>query len=151
MRLSKYPISGLRLWKAIKGMGGLLRSMLMVSKGRIINILASFLTVAVLSIFLLSLFPFYPLYIALGLAIVLGIVGIELPGLALLLSVLLSVLGATYQNPFIGLTFLVILILLSSDIRLARLSDGWGQHSSGFLRHSHTGNRTHGPRWTTWQ
>lgn len=90
--------------------------MLMVSKGRIINILASFLTVAVLSIFLLSLFPFYPLYIALGLAIVLGIVGIELPGLALLLSVLLSVLGATYQNPFIGLTFLVILILLSSAI-----------------------------------
>lgn len=88
----------------------------MVSKGRIVSSLASFAVVAVLSFFLLSLFPFYPLSVTLGLALVLGIVAIELPGLALLLSTLLSVLGATYQNPFVGIIFLVVFILLTTTI-----------------------------------
>jgi KaiC/GvpD/RAD55 family RecA-like ATPase len=52
----------------------------------------------------------------LGLALVLGIIGVELPGLALLVSILLSVLAATYQSPFIGMTFLIVLVLLSATI-----------------------------------
>ncbi len=88
----------------------------MVSNTRIISSVATFVVVAVLSFFLLSLFPFYPLSVALGLALVLGLVAIELPGLALMLSTLLSVLGATYQNPFIGIIFLVVFILLSTTV-----------------------------------
>lgn len=86
----------------------------MVSKGRIISSLANFVIVAVLSVFLLSLFPFYPLSVTIGLALVLGVVAVEVPGLALLLSILLSVLGAMYQSLFIGLTFLIILVLVST-------------------------------------
>jgi KaiC/GvpD/RAD55 family RecA-like ATPase len=88
----------------------------MLSKTRIASMLATFVTVAVLSFFVLSLFPFYPFAITLGLALLLGLVAIELPGLALLLSVLLSILGATYQSAFIGITFLIILIILSSVV-----------------------------------
>jgi len=100
-----------------------------VSKNRIISMLASFATVVVLTVFLLLLFPFYPLSIVMVLALVLGIVGIALPGLALLLSVLLSVLGAMYQNPFVGLVFLAVLVLFSSLISgwfdMAMVLAGW--------------------------
>ena len=88
----------------------------MVSVGRIVSSLASFAVVAVLSFFLLSLFPFYPFSVTLGLALVLGVVAVELLGLALLLATLLSVLGAVYQNPFVGIIFLVVFILLSTTI-----------------------------------
>ena len=81
--------------------------------------MGSFVTVAVLTFFLLSLFPFYPLPVMIVLALVLGLVAIELPGLALLISVLLSVLGAMYQNPFVGLVFFAVLIIFSS------LISGW--------------------------
>ncbi len=98
-------------------------------KARIVGRLASFAAVALLAFFLLVLFPFYPLYIAIGLALVLGIVAIELPGLGLLLAVLLSVLAAAYQSPFIGLTVLVVLVLLSSAIAggfdIAMIVAGW--------------------------
>lgn len=81
--------------------------------------MGSFVTVAVVTFFLLSLFPFYPLPVMIVLALVLGLVAIELPGLALLISVLLSVLGAMYQNPFVGLVFFAVLIIFSS------LISGW--------------------------
>jgi hypothetical protein len=88
----------------------------MPSKGRIIRILINFVTVAVLSLLLLSLFPFYPLSVIIGLALVLGALAIELPGLALILAILLSVLGATYQSLYIGITFLVVFVLVSTII-----------------------------------
>ena len=91
----------------------------MPSKGRIISILINFATVGVLSFFLLSLFPFYPFPVTIGIAVVLGILSIELPGLALLFAILLSVLGATYQNVFIGIIFLVVFALVYA------LAIGW--------------------------
>jgi hypothetical protein len=101
----------------------------MPSRGRIISIIVSFATIFVLATLLLSLFPFYPLYVTLGIALVLGIVAIELPGLAVLVSVLLSVLAAMYQNAFMGMIFLFVLVLLSSFISgsfdLVMVSASW--------------------------
>jgi KaiC/GvpD/RAD55 family RecA-like ATPase len=90
-----------------------------ISKLRLLSIITSFALVAVITFFLLSLFPFYPLSIVIVLSLVLGAAAIELPGLALLISVLLSVLGALYQNPFAGLVFFAVLIIFSS------LISGW--------------------------
>lgn len=88
----------------------------MLSRERIVRIVVTFVTVAVLTFFLLSLFPFYPLSIMIGLSLVLGLVAIELPGLALIFSVLLSVVGAMYQNAFVGLVFLFVLVLFAPVI-----------------------------------
>ena len=76
--------------------------------------LATFAVVAILAFLLLTLYPFYPLYISVILALVLGALAFEFPGLALLLAVLLSVFAAMYQDPYLGLTFFVVFIIFAS-------------------------------------
>jgi len=73
--------------------------------------LATFGVVAVLSGLLLMLYPYYPSYIVIILALVIGAVGLELPNVALIVAILLSVLGAMYQDASAGLTFLVVLLI----------------------------------------
>jgi KaiC/GvpD/RAD55 family RecA-like ATPase len=89
----------------------------------------TFLVVAVLSGLLLTLFPFYPLYITIVLALVLGGLAIEFPSLSLPIAVLLSVIGALYQNAYIGLTYLVVFVLFvalgQTWVELALLSATW--------------------------
>ncbi len=89
----------------------------------------TFGAVTVLSWLLLSLFPFYPLWLTLVLGLVLGAVALEFPTLSLLVAVLLDVFGAMYQNQFIGLAYGVIFILVfafaGSWIEIALLSATW--------------------------
>jgi KaiC/GvpD/RAD55 family RecA-like ATPase len=73
--------------------------------------LATFGVVAVLSALLLILFPFYPFYIAIVLAIVLGAVSLQLPYIALVLAIVLSTLASMYQNALAGLIFLVVIMI----------------------------------------
>jgi hypothetical protein len=93
------------------------------------NRIVTAVIVLILSVLLLGLFPFYPIYLVIGLGVLLGLLGLELPSLALMLAVLLSVFGAFYQNPFIGLTFLVVLVVFASLtqtwIELGLLSATW--------------------------
>ena len=69
--------------------------------------LATFGVVAILSGLLLTLYPFYPLHIVVILALGLGAVSLEVPYFGLIIPILLSVLGAVYQDALVGLTFLV--------------------------------------------
>jgi len=67
--------------------------------------------VAVLSGLLLMIYPYYPVYMMIILALALGAVGLEFPNIALIVAILLSVLGAFYQGASAGLTFLVVLLI----------------------------------------
>ncbi len=91
--------------------------------------IATFVVVAVLSILLLMEFPFYPLYLTIILALVLGALALEFPYLGLILAVLLSGFGAMYQNAYIGLTYLIVLVLFvslgQSWIELALMATSW--------------------------
>lgn len=81
--------------------------------------LATFVAVAILSGLLLMLYPFYPLHIAIIIALGLGAVGLEFPYFGLILAILLSVFGAMYQEALVGLTFLVALFIVLA------LTRGW--------------------------
>ena len=67
--------------------------------------------VAVLSGLVLMVYPYYPLYITVILALALGAIGLGFPNIALIVAILLSVLGAFYQDASIGLTFLIVLLI----------------------------------------
>ncbi|HUK27014.1 MAG TPA: hypothetical protein VLV31_01205, partial [Candidatus Acidoferrales bacterium] len=73
--------------------------------------LGTFGVVAVLSGLLLMIFPYYPLYLVVALALAAGAIAIEFPNIALMVAVLLSVLSAFYQNALVGLTFLVVFFI----------------------------------------
>ena len=83
----------------------------------------------ILSGFLLSLYPYYPLYVILALALVLGVVALESPSLGLLVAMLLSFFGATYQDPLIGLTYVVVLVItltvIGGTAELAYMAGSW--------------------------
>jgi KaiC/GvpD/RAD55 family RecA-like ATPase len=85
--------------------------------------------VAVLSFFLLTLFPFYPLYVSLVLALVLGALAFEFAGLSMLLATLLSVFAGFYQDPYLGLVYFIVFILFASVgmswIELALIASSW--------------------------
>jgi len=91
--------------------------------------LAVFATVTVLSALVLSLYPFYPLYLTIILALALGVVAFEFPILGLIVAILLSALGSMYQDAMIGLTFLFILILtvvsMTNWVDLALVAASW--------------------------
>ena len=72
---------------------------------------ATLAVVAVLSGLLLMIYPYYPLYLVIILALALGAIGLEFPNIALIVAILLSVLGAFYQNASAGLTFLIIFLI----------------------------------------
>jgi class 3 adenylate cyclase len=80
-------------------------------KKLLLSRLATFAIVAILSGLLLMLYPFYPFQIAIIIALVLGAVGLEFPYIGLILAILLSVIGAMYQDALAGLTFLVALFI----------------------------------------
>ena len=83
--------------------------------------LATFGAVAVLSGLLLLIYPYYPLYMIIILALALGAIGGEFPNIALIVAILLSVLGTMYQDTTLGLTFLVVFritLLLTFSWRL---------------------------------
>lgn len=84
-----------------------------MAKKILLNRLATFGAVAILSGLLLMIYPFYPLYIAIIIALALGAVGLEFPNFGLILAILLSVLGAMYQDALAGLTFLVAFVIAS--------------------------------------
>lgn len=75
------------------------------------------------------MYPFYPLFILIGLALVLGALALEFPYLGVLLAILLSVFGAMYQDPFAGLTYLVVFLVFApiatSWIEVGLLGGGW--------------------------
>jgi class 3 adenylate cyclase len=73
---------------------------------------AVFCFVALLSGLLLTIYPFYPFYVALGAALALGALSLEFPYFGLILAILLSVFGAMYQGALIGVTFLVVFFLV---------------------------------------
>jgi class 3 adenylate cyclase len=77
----------------------------------LLNRLATFGAVAILSGLLLTIYPFYPLYVTIILALVLGAVSLEFPNIGLILAILLSFFGAMYQDPLAGLTVLVVFFL----------------------------------------
>ncbi len=87
-----------------------------MAKKMLLNQLATFGAVAILSGLLLAIYPYYPLYIAIVIALALGAVGLEFPNIALVLAILLSVLGAMYQDALTGLTFLVAFVVASTLI-----------------------------------
>jgi class 3 adenylate cyclase len=103
-----------------------LRSMV---KKLLLNRLATFGAVTVLSGLLLTVYPFYPVYIRLILALGLGVVGLEFPNIGLILAILLSVFGALYQNALAGVTFLVVFVvaltLILNWLDLAFLAATW--------------------------
>jgi len=74
-------------------------------------------TVAILSGLLLTLYPFYPPYIAIVIALGLGVISLGYPYVGLMLGILLSVFGAMYQDALVGLTFLVALLIVSTLTR----------------------------------
>lgn len=96
---------------------------------RLLGRFATFGVVAILSFLLLTLYPFYPLYISIVLALVLGALTFEFPGLALLVAVLLSVFAAMYQDPYLGITYFVVFIIFTSLgqswIELALVATSW--------------------------
>ena len=73
--------------------------------------LATFGATAVLSGFLLMIYPYYPLYILIILALAMGVIGLDFPAIALILAILLSVLSAMYQDPLAGVTFFVVFFI----------------------------------------
>ncbi len=87
-----------------------------MAKKLLISRIVTFATVAIISGLMLEIFPYYPLYIAIILALAMGAIGLEFPNIGLTLAILLSVLGAMYQNALAGLTFLVAFVLTFSLI-----------------------------------
>jgi class 3 adenylate cyclase len=87
-----------------------------MAKKYLVNRLAAFVTVAILSGLLLLIFPYYPPYITIILALALGAIGLEFPNIGLILAILLSVFGAMYQNALAGLTVLVVFFISLSLI-----------------------------------
>jgi class 3 adenylate cyclase len=77
----------------------------------------TFATVAVLSGLLLTLYPFYPPEISALIALGLGAISLAFPYFGLILGILLSIIGAMYQDPLIGLTFLVAFFIVSTLTR----------------------------------
>jgi class 3 adenylate cyclase len=57
------------------------------------------------------IFPYYPPYITIILALALGAIGLEFPNIGLILAILLSVFGAMYQDALAGITVLVVFII----------------------------------------
>jgi len=76
----------------------------------LLNRLAVFVTVALLSGLLLLLYPFYPVYILIALALAMGVVSLESANIALVAAILLAVPGALYQSAWIGVTFLIVFL-----------------------------------------
>jgi class 3 adenylate cyclase len=95
----------------------------------LLNRLATFGAVAILSGLLLTIYPFYPLYITIILALVLGAVSLEFPNIGLILAILLAVFGAMYQDALAGLTALVVfflaLALIIDWLDLACVTASW--------------------------
>ena len=95
----------------------------------LLNRLATFGAVAILSGLLLEIYPFYPLYVTIILALVLGAVSLEFPNIGLILAILLSVFGAMYQDALAGLTVLVVfflaLALILDWLDLACVAASW--------------------------
>jgi len=85
-----------------------------MNKGNIARRAATFAFVFILSVLLLTLFPFYPLYIAIALALAAGLLALEFPFLGLMLALILSILGAMYQDALVGLTFLAVFVVLTA-------------------------------------
>jgi class 3 adenylate cyclase len=90
--------------------------------------LAAFGTVAILSGLLLTLYPFYPLYITIIIALGLGAISLEFPYFGLILAILLSVFGAFYQDALVGLTFLIaffVALTLTRWLNMASVVATW--------------------------
>jgi len=68
----------------------------------------------ILSWLLLMLFPFYPAQLTIILALALGLIGLKSPRIGLMLATLLAMFGALYQGALVGLTFLIVLVIVSS-------------------------------------
>jgi adenylate cyclase len=101
---------------------------LFMPKKALFSRLATFCLLAILSGLLLAIYPFYPLYIMIIIALGLGAVGLESPYFGLILAILLSLLGAMYQDALIGLTFLVAFITvlaLTHWLDVASVVAGW--------------------------
>jgi len=100
-----------------------------MAKKLLFSRLATFGAVAILSGLLLTLYPLYPPYIIVILALVLGVLGLEFPYVGLMLAILLSVFGAMYQDALVGLTFLVAfmiaLALTRSWLDVASVAATW--------------------------
>jgi class 3 adenylate cyclase len=99
-----------------------------MTKKPLLSRLATFGVVAILSGLLLTIYPFYPLYIAIIIALVLGVVGLEFPYFGLMLAILLSVFGAMYQDALVGLTFLVVFfvaLMLTRWLSVACVATSW--------------------------
>jgi len=79
-----------------------------MAKKPLLSRFATFGVIAILSGLVLTIYPFYPLYIAIIIALGLGLVGLEFPYFGLILAMLLSVFAAMYQDALVGLTFLVV-------------------------------------------
>ncbi len=82
-----------------------------MAKKFLLNRLATFGAVTILSGLLLLIFPYYPPYITIILALALGAIGLEFPNIGLILAILLSVFGAMYQDALAGITVLVVFII----------------------------------------
>lgn len=82
-----------------------------MAKKFLLNRLATFGSVAILSGLLLLIFPYYPLYITVILALALGAIGLEFPNIGLILAILLTVFGAMYQEALAGLTVLIVFFI----------------------------------------
>jgi class 3 adenylate cyclase len=90
--------------------------------------LAAFGIVAILSGLLLTLYPFYPLYITIIIALGLGAISLEFPYFGLILAILLSVFGAIYQDALVGLTFLIaffVALTLTRWLNVASVAATW--------------------------
>jgi class 3 adenylate cyclase len=90
--------------------------------------LATFGVVAILSGLLLTLFPFYPPYITIIIALGLGAISLEFPYFGLMLAILVSVFGAIYQDALVGLTFLVaffVALTLTRWLNVASVVATW--------------------------
>ena len=79
-----------------------------MAKKPLLSRFATFGVVAILSGLVLTIYPFYPPYVAIIIALGLGVVGLEFPYFGLILAILLSVFGAMYEDALVGLTVLVV-------------------------------------------
>ena len=95
----------------------------------LLNRLVTFGAVAIISGLLLTIYPFYPLYVTIIFALALGAVSLEFPNIGLIAAILLSVLGATYQNALAGLTtlvaFFLVLALILDWLDMACVGASW--------------------------
>ncbi|MBI5227017.1 AAA family ATPase [Candidatus Micrarchaeota archaeon] len=68
------------------------------------------------ALFLLGAFPFYPLPIVFGLALLCGIVASRNPPIAIILGALLAFPAILYQSPFFGWVYLVMFSILLFEV-----------------------------------